>query len=196
MLVIRLQRTGKKNAAAYRVVLAEKQKAVGGKIIETLGFHNPRTKENAFKDERIKYWLSQGAKALPTVHNLLVEKKIIEGKKVKAWTPKKKPSSASATEDKPAVAEGSGVAMPAAEASSSAKAAEDTVGEAKPVTEEKPVEGAAKPVEEAAEAQVIPEAKAEEPVSSEDKPAEEKKEKTEVKEEKPVEDETKTEETK
>ena len=182
MLVIRLQRTGKKNAAAYRVVLAEKQKAVGGKIIETLGFHNPRTKENAFKDERIKYWLSQGAKALPTVHNLLVEKKIIEGKKVKAWTPKKKP----------AVAEGSGVAMPAAEASSSAKAAEDTVGEAKPVTEEKPVEGAAKPVEEAAE----PEAKAEEPVSSEDKPAEEKKEKTEVKEEKPVEDETKTEETK
>ncbi len=192
MLVIRLQRTGKKNAAAYRVVLAEKQKAVGGKIIETLGFHNPRTKENAFKDERIKYWLSQGAKALPTVHNLLVEKKIIEGKKVKAWTPKKKPSSASATEDKPAVAEGSGVAMPAAEASSSAKAAEDTVGEAKPVTEEKPVEGAAKPVEEAAE----PEAKAEEPVSSDDKSAEEKKKEKEVKEEKPVEDEAKTEETK
>ena len=90
MLAIRLTRTGKKNQSAFRVVLAEKQKAPGGKFIEILGHYNPRLKTKELKAERIKYWLSKGAQASPTVHNLLVSEKIIDAKKVKAWRSKKK----------------------------------------------------------------------------------------------------------
>ena len=90
MLVIRLTRIGKKNAPAYRVVLADKKSSVKGKFIEILGHYNPRLKTKNFEQDRILYWLSKGAQASPTVHNLLVSEKIVEAKKVKAWQPKKK----------------------------------------------------------------------------------------------------------
>jgi small subunit ribosomal protein S16 len=90
MLVIRLQRVGKKNQPSYRVVLAEKTFPVKGKFIEILGNYNPRQKTKAFEKDRILYWLSKGAQASPTVHNLLVSEKIVDAPKVKAWAPKKK----------------------------------------------------------------------------------------------------------
>ncbi len=90
MLVIRLTRVGKKNQPAYRVILAEKTSPVRGKFIEILGSYSPRLKQKALQADRIKYWLSKGAQASATVHNLLVSEKIIEAKKVKAWQPKKK----------------------------------------------------------------------------------------------------------
>jgi small subunit ribosomal protein S16 len=90
MLVIRLQRVGKKNQPSYRVVLAEKTAPVKGKFIEILGNYNPVLKSKNFKKDRISYWLSKGAQASPTVHNLLVSEKIIDKPKVKAWTPKRK----------------------------------------------------------------------------------------------------------
>lgn len=90
MLVIRLTRIGKKNQPSYRVVLTEKTNPVRGKFIEILGSYNPRLKTKALKAERIKYWLSKGAQASDTVHNLLVSEKLLSTKKVKAWTPKKK----------------------------------------------------------------------------------------------------------
>jgi small subunit ribosomal protein S16 len=91
MLTIRLQRTGTKNRAAFRLVLAEKEKSAGKKFQEVLGHYNPRSKDFAIKDDaRLKYWIAQRVELSPTVHNLLVEKKLLEGKKVKAWAPKKK----------------------------------------------------------------------------------------------------------
>ena len=90
MLVIRLTRIGKKNQPTFRVVLAEKREAVKGKFIEILGNYNPRLKTKAFKTERIKYWISKGAQASPTVHNMLVSENIVSGPKVKAWRPKVK----------------------------------------------------------------------------------------------------------
>lgn len=90
MLIIRLTRTGKRNAPSFRMVLTEKQNPVKGKFIELLGHYNPRLKTHAFKKERILYWLGQGVKCSATVHNLLVEAKIIQGPKVKTWSPKKK----------------------------------------------------------------------------------------------------------
>lgn len=47
-----------------------------------LGSYHPKTKETILKQERILYWLSKGAKASPTVHNLLVAKGVIDGKKI------------------------------------------------------------------------------------------------------------------
>lgn len=90
MLIIRLTRVGKKNAPSFRVVLTEKQKPVRGKFIELLGHYNPRLKTRGFKKERILYWLGQGVKCSGTVHNLLVEEKIIQGPKLKVWHPKRK----------------------------------------------------------------------------------------------------------
>ncbi len=92
MLSIRLKRMGKKKYPVYRVIVLDKRKDPWGDYIENLGHYNPHTKPNTvkLKEERIKYWLSVGAQPSPTVHNLLVDAKIIDGPKVKATTPKKK----------------------------------------------------------------------------------------------------------
>lgn len=83
MLTIRLQRIGKKNAPTYRLVIAEKGRDTQGRNLEILGTFNPRAKTNGFipNTDRVKYWLSKGAQASPTLHNLFVEAGIISGEK-------------------------------------------------------------------------------------------------------------------
>jgi small subunit ribosomal protein S16 len=105
MLTIRLQRTGTKNKPAFRIVLAEKARSASKKFLEVLGHYNPRSKDFGIKDpERLKYWVNQHVELSPTVHNLLIEKKLVEGKKVKAWAGKKKEGEASTEAPKPAAA--------------------------------------------------------------------------------------------
>ena len=97
MLAIRLARVGTKNKPLYRVIISEKHKDLYGHALEILGSYNPHTKELKINSEKTKYWLSKGAGMSATVNNLLLEKKIIEGKKVKASKdrkPKKTPASA------------------------------------------------------------------------------------------------------
>src|ERR1700690_1075713 len=91
MLTIRLQRTGKKNQADFRIVLAEKEAPVQKKVVEILGSYNPRKKTFQVKEERVKYWVAQRVELSETIHNLLVDKKFVEGKKVKAFNIPKKP---------------------------------------------------------------------------------------------------------
>ena len=102
MLKIRLQRVGKKNSPSFRVVLVEHTMRPRGEFIELLGSYNKIQKQKSFNKERILYWISKGAQPSPTMHNLLVDEKIIDKVKVKAWKPKKKPASAEATAGKPA----------------------------------------------------------------------------------------------
>lgn len=91
MLTIRLQRTGKKNASSFRIVVAEKTAHVSKKFHEVLGAYNPSKKQFSLKNpERVQYWIGQHVELSPTVHNLLVTNGIIKGEKVKAFkTPKK-----------------------------------------------------------------------------------------------------------
>ncbi len=92
MLRIRLQRTGRKNNPAFRVVLTDsKNAAKSGKFKEILGSYDVKKGEIILKDDRIKYWMNVGAKPSDTVYNFLVDKKIIEGKK-KNVLPKKSPT--------------------------------------------------------------------------------------------------------
>ena len=91
MLTIRLQRTGKKNQADFRIVLAEKEAPVAKKVVEILGSYNPRKKVFQAKEERLKYWLSQRVELSETMHNLLVTQKFVDAPKVKAFTIPKKP---------------------------------------------------------------------------------------------------------
>jgi small subunit ribosomal protein S16 len=82
MLAIRFQRIGRKNDPAFRIVVAERRSRPKSGELEILGSYHPKTKETVLKTERILYWLSQGAKPSPTVHNLLVSKEIIQGRKI------------------------------------------------------------------------------------------------------------------
>jgi small subunit ribosomal protein S16 len=82
MLVIRFFRVGKKRQPSFKIVVIDKRKPPrSGRFVEEVGFYNPLTKEKILRRERIKYWLSVGAKPSPTVFNLLVSEKILEDKK-------------------------------------------------------------------------------------------------------------------
>mgnify|MGYP001562991451 CR=1 FL=1 len=89
MLVIRLQRVGKKNRASFRIVLQDKKWKPQGKALELFGFYDPHSKEKKVQEERVKFWISKGAQVSPTLHNMFVDMNILSGEKVKAWKPKK-----------------------------------------------------------------------------------------------------------
>lgn len=84
MLAIKLSQKGKTNKRMFRLVISEKSRDPYGNVLEVLGSYNPHTKELVAKDERINYWLSKGAQMTSSVNNLLIEKKIVDGDKVKA----------------------------------------------------------------------------------------------------------------
>lgn len=82
MLTIRLTRVGKKKDASFRVVVVDsKRKVKAGNYLEMLGSYDPRVDISTLNAERIKHWMSVGAKPSDTVHNLLISQKVIEGKK-------------------------------------------------------------------------------------------------------------------
>lgn len=90
MLKIRLFRVGKKNQPSFKIVVTDKRKPpAGGRFVEEVGFWNPLTKEKILKGERVKYWMSVGAKPSNTVYNLLIQSKILEGKKTPVHKKKK-----------------------------------------------------------------------------------------------------------
>ncbi len=82
MLIIRLQKTGKKHTATFRVVLTEKTAGPKRKYLELLGNIDRKTKALSLNKDRILYWIGKGAQPSPTVHNLLVSGKIISGAKI------------------------------------------------------------------------------------------------------------------
>lgn len=90
MLKVRLQRRGKRNYAAFRVVLAEDCAPVKGRFIEDLGSYNPHTNEFNISQERTIQWIKQGAQPSATIHNLLITHNVMKGEKVRSWSPKKK----------------------------------------------------------------------------------------------------------
>ena len=94
MVVIRLARVGKKNSPAYRVVVAEKQRAVKRKFIEVIGHYNPirEPKEIVIDKDRALFWLEKGAQPSDTVRNLMVDQGILKKseKAEKKYAKKKK----------------------------------------------------------------------------------------------------------
>ena len=124
MLMIRLQRTGRKHEPTFRLVLTDsKNGPKSGKFLEILGSHDPRHKEaTIIKADRIKEWMGKGVQLSGTVHNLLIEKKVITGKKINVL-PKKTPIVKEAVEE--------------VKAEAPVEAAPEVVAEA-PATEETP----------------------------------------------------------
>lgn len=91
MLKIRLQRVGRVNVSTFRLLLTDsKNSTKSGKFLEILGTYDPVHNVKEVKADRVKYWMSQGAKLSDTVHNWLIDKKVIPGKKINNL-PLKKP---------------------------------------------------------------------------------------------------------
>jgi small subunit ribosomal protein S16 len=178
MLMIRFQRTGRKNDASFRIAVLEKSSGPkAGKYVDLVGTYNPKTKVSTLKGDAIKDWMGKGAQVSPSVHNLLVKEGVLEGAKTakvvsktnleknimkkkaeeeaaaaKAAEEAKKAADAAAAEAEAAkataAAEAEAAPAPEVEATPEAAPAEET-----PVVEEAPAEEAAP---EAAPAEEVP----------------------------------------
>ena len=82
MLKIRLSMGGAKKRPVYKIVVADSRFPRDGRFIEKLGFFNPLVPKNK-KDrmkievERVKHWMSQGAKPTTRVARILGEAEVI-----------------------------------------------------------------------------------------------------------------------
>lgn len=75
MLRIRLSRVGAKKQPSYRIVVADVEAKRDGRIVERIGFYNPRVEplEYTIEENRALYWLSVGAQPSDAVRRLLVK---------------------------------------------------------------------------------------------------------------------------
>lgn len=85
MLVIRMQRTGRKGFATYRIVVQDvRQTPSSGRVVAQLGHYNPHTKDLKLDAEKSKFYLANGAQ--PSDRVVVLFKK--EGVKIPAWVEK------------------------------------------------------------------------------------------------------------
>jgi small subunit ribosomal protein S16 len=148
MLMIRFQRIGRKNDAAFRIAVLEKTSGPkAGKYVDLVGTYNPKTKATTIQGEKVKDWVKKGAQVSPSVMNLLITNKVMEGKKTQVISKKnleknvakKAAEEAAAREAKEAAdAKAKADADAAAQAQSDAEAAVATSEVETPVEESAP----------------------------------------------------------
>ena len=70
---IRLTRKGTKKKPFYRIVAADVESPRDGRFLEALGTYDPMQEPAVItlKEERVKYWLDEGAKPTTTVASIL-----------------------------------------------------------------------------------------------------------------------------
>jgi small subunit ribosomal protein S16 len=66
MLSIRLRRIGKKGHATFRFVVAEAHSKAKSKFVEDLGWIDPHTDKFEINNERVSYWIGNGAQPTKT----------------------------------------------------------------------------------------------------------------------------------
>jgi len=79
LVKIRLRRVGAKKQPTYRIVATDSRSPRDGRFLEILGNYNPRTDPPAVElsEERVRYWLSQGAQPTEVMARLLKQKGIL-----------------------------------------------------------------------------------------------------------------------
>lgn len=123
MLAIRLQRVGRKNDPSFRVIVTDsKMKPKTGNFLEILGSYDARKGKPVINTERAKHWLSVGAQASGTVHNMLIDLKVATGKKINVLG-KKTPI----IKEAPVIAEAPKAPAPVAESAPAVEAAPEVV---------------------------------------------------------------------
>ena len=77
MLAIRMQRTGRKGYASFRVVVQDSKFAPNsGRVVAKLGHHNPHTKDTQIDKEAAEKYLVNGAQPSPRVVRLFELEKV------------------------------------------------------------------------------------------------------------------------
>jgi small subunit ribosomal protein S16 len=75
MVTIRLARGGANKRPYYRIIVADRRRALNGNNIERIGFYNPlataKEKKVQVDMARVQYWLGKGAKPTERVAQLL-----------------------------------------------------------------------------------------------------------------------------
>ncbi|PIT96747.1 30S ribosomal protein S16 [Candidatus Campbellbacteria bacterium CG10_big_fil_rev_8_21_14_0_10_35_52] len=106
MLKIRLQRIGRKNDPSFRVVCVDSKKGPkSNNNVEILGSYDPKRNYIAINDERTLKRISNGALVSDTVHNLLIKRGIIKGKKINVSKNKKNAKNAELVKEETSVKE-------------------------------------------------------------------------------------------
>ena len=82
-LKIRLARAGAKKQPFYRIVIADARSPRDGRFIEKVGTYNPMVPQDhaeriTLNEDRVKYWLANGAQATDRLSRLLVIKGLIQ----------------------------------------------------------------------------------------------------------------------
>lgn len=82
MLAIRLQRTGRKGHAQFRIIVQDAHRSPSsGKVVKFLGSYDPHTKKVILDKEKAEHFLTHGAQPSPRVAYILSK----EGVKLPDW---------------------------------------------------------------------------------------------------------------
>jgi small subunit ribosomal protein S16 len=82
MLAIRMQRTGRRGHAQFRVVVQDSRfSPTSGRVVAHLGHYDPHTKSAALNGEKASYYLEHGAQPSDRVASILKK----EGIKLPTW---------------------------------------------------------------------------------------------------------------
>ena len=142
--VIRLARYGAKKRPYYHVVVTDSRNARNsGAILETVGKYNPMLAKTDEKRvilniERIKDWMSKGAKPSDRVYKFLANAGLVKTKAIPTQTKKNQPSEKTQQKAKDKAEKLAKIAEEKAAAEAAAKAAAETPAEApaeEPATE-------------------------------------------------------------
>lgn len=171
MLVIRLQRTGRKNLPAYRIVVAEKHWAVKKRFIDIVGHYLPTRDPKVIEidTEKVSEWIKKGAKPSDTVAALCKNAGMSGMEKYMDPRNKKRaPKNPEEEPEAPAPAADAGTETPEAsapEAEAASSDNSDSEPEAAPAAEEEPAKA-----EPEAETPPADEPEADQPAEAEAKP--------------------------
>lgn len=82
-VVIRMKRTGRRNAPCYRISVADSRNPRDGRTLETLGLYDPISPKEELRlrldVDRARYWIEKGAKPSHTVHSIFARENVYEG---------------------------------------------------------------------------------------------------------------------
>ena len=144
-LKIRLARGGAKKRPFYRIVVAEASAPRDGRYVERVGTYNPMVPKDhdqrlVLKNERITYWLGQGAQPTERVQKMLAsagltEAPVIREQPKKSAPGKKRAEREAAAAEAAAEAEAAAAEAPADEAPAEEAAADEAPAEEAPAEE-------------------------------------------------------------
>lgn len=81
MVKLRLKRMGRRHRPFYRISAMDTRCPRDGRVLEELGYYDPIAedveKQLNLKEDRVRYWIEQGARASDTVRQLLKKKGIV-----------------------------------------------------------------------------------------------------------------------